>query len=64
MKDQDGSDQGIRVLSYLVSGIGVYGLVGWLADKWLHTSFLFPAGIILGAIAAMYMIIKRYGRAA
>lgn len=63
MENRDGSDQGIRVLSYLISGIAVYGVLGWLGDRWFHTSFLFPAGIILGTIAAMYLIIKRYGRA-
>ncbi len=63
MDNRDGSDQGIRVLSYLVSGIVVYGGLGWLADRWLQTSFMLPAGIILGAIASMYLIIKRYGRA-
>lgn len=51
------------MLSYLVSGIVVYGGLGWLADRWLQTSFMLPAGIILGAIASMYLIIKRYGRA-
>ncbi|WP_245581228.1 AtpZ/AtpI family protein [Propionicicella superfundia] len=62
MDKRDGMDQGIRVLSYLVSGIGFYGALGWLADTWFHTSFLLPVGIIFGTIAAMYMIIKRYGR--
>lgn len=62
MDKQDGMEQGIRALSYLVAGIGLYGLVGWLLDKWLETEFLLPVGIILGTIAAMYMIIKRYGR--
>jgi F0F1-type ATP synthase assembly protein I len=61
-RDGTGQDQGLRVLSYLISGVGFYGVVGWLADMWLHTSFLLPVGIIFGAVAAMYMIIKRYGR--
>jgi F0F1-type ATP synthase assembly protein I len=62
MDKQDGMDQGIRVLSYLVAGIGFYGLLGWLADRWLQTGFFLPIGLIFGAICAMYMIIRRYGR--
>ena len=42
-------DQGMRVLSYLISGVLLYGALGWVGDHFLHTSFLLPIGIVLGA---------------
>ena len=41
-----GMDQGMRVLSYLLSGVLLYGGLGWLADHFLHTAFLLPIGIV------------------
>ena len=54
-------DQGVTVLSYLIGGVLVYGALGWLGDHFLHTGFLLPLGIILGAALAVYTIIKRFG---
>lgn len=58
---QRASDDGMLVLSYILSGILLYGGLGWLGDHYLHTSWLLPAGLILGLVASMYLIIKRYG---
>lgn len=57
-------DQGVTVLSYLIGGVLVYGGLGWLGDRFFHTSFLLPLGIILGAALAVYTIIKRFGTVA
>lgn len=57
-----GMDQGMRVLSYLLAGVALYGGLGWLADHLLGTGFLLPVGIVLGAAAAVYTIIRRFGR--
>ncbi|WIY83815.1 hypothetical protein [Propionimicrobium sp. PCR01-08-3] len=57
-------DQGLTILSYLLAGIGLYGGLGWLADRAFHTSFLIAVGLILGAVISMYIIIKRYGSVA
>jgi ATP synthase protein I len=54
-------NQGMRVLSYLIAGIGLYGLLGWAGDHWLGTRFLLPIGLIVGAALAMYLVIKRFG---
>lgn len=62
MEEQRGIDQGMTILSYIVAGLVVYGGLGWLLDWWLHTGGFFPAGIILGAITGMYVVIRRYGR--
>ena len=57
-----GMDQGMRVLSYLIAGVLVYGGLGWLADHYLGTGFLLPIGIVLGAAGGCYVIIRRYGQ--
>ena len=57
-----GMDYGMRVLSYLIGGVLVYGGLGWLGDHYLGTSFLLPIGIVLGAAGGCYVIIRRYGR--
>lgn len=56
-----GIDQGMRVLSYLIGGVLLYGLLGWLGDHLLGTAFLLPVGIVLGAAGGVYVIIRRYG---
>lgn len=58
-----GMDTGMRVLSYLIAGVVLYGGLGWLADHLLGTWFLLPVGIVLGAAAAAYTITRRFGRA-
>lgn len=59
-----GMDQGMRVLSYLLAGVALYGGLGWLADHLLGTGFLLPIGIVLGAATAVYTIIRRFGQVA
>src|SRR4029453_648779 len=58
----DGMDMGLRVLSYLISGVLVYGFLGWLGDHYLGTKFLLPIGIVAGAAFGVYVIIRRFGR--
>ncbi|MBA3528763.1 MAG: AtpZ/AtpI family protein [Propionibacteriaceae bacterium] len=52
----------MRVLSYLIAGVLVYGGLGWLGDHYLGTGFLLPIGIVLGAAGGCYVIIRRYGQ--
>ncbi len=51
-----------HAFGYLVSGVGLYGLLGWLADRWLGTSFLVVVGILLGAGFGIYMTFARFNR--
>lgn len=51
-----------HAFGYLVSGVAVYGVLGWLADQWLGTSFLVAIGIVLGAGLGIYMTYARFGR--
>lgn len=46
---------------YLVAGVLAYGGLGFLADRWLGTSFLVVVGILLGATLGIYMTFKRFG---
>ena len=57
----DGMNLGMRVLSYLISGVASYGFLGWLGDHFLGTSFLLPIGIVAGAALGCYVIIRRFG---
>ena len=45
---------------YLVAGVAVYGLLGWLADRWLGTSFLVAVGIVVGAGFGLWLTIVRF----
>lgn len=57
-----GMNEGMRVLSYLIAGVALYGGIGWLADHLLGTGFWLPAGIVLGAALAVFTIARRFGR--
>ncbi|MBA9007714.1 MULTISPECIES: AtpZ/AtpI family protein [Thermomonospora] len=48
--------------SYLLSGMAVYGGLGWLLDRWLGTSALLPIGILVGLGLALYSVYLRFGR--
>jgi ATP synthase protein I len=54
-------DGGMRALSYIISGILVYGGVGWAIDHWLNQSWGVPAGLIIGMGFGVYLVIKRLG---
>jgi ATP synthase protein I len=62
MSERSGSSDGYRVLGVLLAGPLFYGGVGWLADRWLQTSWLLPLGIVVGVAAGVYLVIARYGR--
>ena len=57
-----GLNQGMRVLSYLIGGVVLYGLLGWVGDRFFHTTFLLPVGIVGGAALAIFVIIRRFGQ--
>jgi F0F1-type ATP synthase assembly protein I len=45
----------------MISGMAVWGGVGWLLDHWLDTRVFFPVGILLGMTVAIYLVVARYG---
>lgn len=46
---------------YLVSGVLVYGLIGWGLDQWWGTTFMVAIGIVAGAGLGIYMTMKALG---
>jgi F0F1-type ATP synthase assembly protein I len=47
------------------ASVAVYGAGGWFADRWLHTGhLLFFAGLLLGMVLGVYIMIKRGDQAA
>jgi F0F1-type ATP synthase assembly protein I len=51
------------IVSYLLSGMLVWGGVGWLLDQWLgHDALFFPIGVVLGVVAALYLVHVRYDK--
>lgn len=52
-----------HAFGYLVAGVAFYGVLGWLADRWLGTDFLVAVGIVLGACLGLYLTIVRFTRA-
>jgi len=49
-----------HAFGYLVAGVLMYGGAGWLADRWLGTTFLVVIGILAGAGLGIYMTIARF----
>lgn len=45
-----------QAFGHLVSGVLLYGLLGWGADRWLGTTWLVAVGMVLGAGIGTYMI--------
>ncbi|WP_244929350.1 AtpZ/AtpI family protein [Nocardioides sp. W7] len=43
-----------------MSGVFLYGLIGWGLDRWLGTSFLVAVGVIAGAALGTYQTYKRF----
>ncbi|WP_206050843.1 AtpZ/AtpI family protein [Nocardioides speluncae] len=43
--------------------MAVYGLIGWLLDRWLDTTFLVAVGILVGAVLGIYLTWARFNKA-
>lgn len=54
-------DDGMVVLSYVLSGILFYGGLGWAGAHFLGQVWMLPVGLILGLGLSLFLIIKRYG---
>lgn len=55
-------DVGWAVTSTMLSGIFLFGGIGWLLDRWWGTRFVVAIGVIVGLAVAIYAIVMRYGR--
>jgi F0F1-type ATP synthase assembly protein I len=57
-----GANQGWHAVGYLISGIAVWGFVGWLVDRWLGWDGIATAiGCVLGAAGGIFLVVKRLG---
>jgi len=56
-----GADIAWTALGYLIAGMGFWGFVGWLIDRyWLHTRGIATAvGVVVGMAAGIYLALKR-----
>ncbi|WP_347057707.1 hypothetical protein ABC795_13500 [Blastococcus sp. HT6-30] len=52
---------GWGVTGTILSGMAVWGGVGWLLDQWADTRLFFPVGVILGVAVAIYVVVVKYG---
>ena len=50
------------IVGYLLSGLIIWGGIGWGLDRWLGTTYLVLAGMLLGAGASIYLVWLRFGR--
>jgi len=59
----DGASVGWAAVGYLLAGIGVWGFLGSLVDRWLDLpqGIGTASGMVLGAAGAIYLIVKRLG---
>lgn len=69
MSDQKGStgaqseDHALwTIVGYLLSGLIIWGSIGWALDRWLDTNFLVVLGMLAGLVASIYLIWLRFGR--
>jgi ATP synthase protein I len=56
------ASEGYAILSYLIGGMALYGLVGWLIGRWTGLPWLFPVGMLAGLASAIALIIFRVTR--
>jgi ATP synthase protein I len=50
------------IFGYMLSGLLIWGGIGYGLDRWLETGFFLLAGLVFGMGAALYLIWLRFGR--
>jgi len=61
-RSADGANTGWTAVGYLLGGIAVWGFVGWLVDRWLHSGGIAIAiGAVLGAAGGIYLVVRKLG---
>ncbi len=53
---------GWAIMSYMLTGMIVYGGIGWLVGHWTRIPVLFPVGMILGLALGIVLIVYRVTR--
>ncbi|HET9897693.1 MAG TPA: hypothetical protein VFQ44_22415 [Streptosporangiaceae bacterium] len=57
----DSQNAGWSIFGYLISGMAVYGGLGWLIGHLTHIALFFPIGMLAG-LGAVFAVIYKYGR--
>ena len=55
-----GMSTGWAIVGTLISGMLVWGGIGWLIDWLLDVEFALPIGLVVGVAGAIVLIVKRY----
>jgi len=50
------------IVGYLLTGLFIWGGIGWGFDRWLGTTYCVLIGLFLGAGASVYLVWLRFGR--
>ena len=50
------------IFGYMLSGLLIWGGIGWGLDQWLKTGFFLLSGLLLGMGSALYLVWLRFGR--
>ena len=50
------------IVGYLLSGLIIWGGIGWGLDQWLETNYFLLVGMLLGAGASLDLVWLRLGR--
>lgn len=61
-RDREVTDVAWSVVSYLLTGILLWGGIGWLVDRWLDLTLFAPLGVLLGAGLSLYLVFARLDR--
>ncbi|TDD85639.1 AtpZ/AtpI family protein [Actinomadura rubrisoli] len=48
--------------AYLLSGMFIWGGLGWLLSKWTGLVWFTPIGLIIGVVLAIYLVYVKFGR--
>ncbi len=57
-----GADEGWAVLGSLISGLLLFGGLGWLLDMWWGTRVMAPVGAVIGLALGIYAVVMRHAR--
>jgi F0F1-type ATP synthase assembly protein I len=44
------------IIAYLISGLGFWGGLGYLGDRYLKTDFLTVVGMLFGLVTGLYLV--------
>lgn len=55
-----GADEGWAVLGSLMSGLLLFGGLGWLLDQWWDIRVMAPVGAVVGMALGIYAVVMRH----